>query len=430
MRPRRRQPAGMIVRGLGRRVYYGWSIVVALGITTIVSYGTSQYLFGLLVDPVAREFGWSRAAIGTAYAGTVLVSGIAGVALGVALDRFGARIIMSLGSLITAVSLLLLAHVRTLPEFTLLWTVGMGLGTALTLYTVSFTVVANWFERRRADALSLLTFMGAFSSTVFYPFTGILIAAFGWRGALEVLAAVQLLVALPLHALIVRRHPEDLGLFPDGAATRGRVSPQHGVSLAGALRSASFWLLTAAIALSFFAGTVVLTEHIAYLISLGYAPAFAATLAGAFGLAYLPGRWFVAYAGRRVSLARLFALVFTVEALGIVMLATLHRLPGVIAYVLTFGAAYGATAPLRGAIVAERFGRRSYGAIIAAQGVPVGIVAASGPIVAGRLIDLAGYAPALWSSVAALVLAAVVVLVPARAPAGFAPEATGTEPAG
>ena len=405
----------MIVRGLGRRVYYGWPIVVALGITTIVSYGTSQYLFGLLVDPVTREFGWSRAAIGTAYAGTVLVSGCAGLGLGPALDRFGARLLMSIGSLITALSLLLLAHVQTPAQFTLVWTLGMGLGTALTLYTVSFTVVANWFERRRTDALSTLTFMGAFSSTIFYPFTGMLIGALGWRGALDVLAAVQLLIALPLHALIVRRHPEDHGLLPDGEADRGPSTAQDGVTLADALRSASFWLLTAALALSFFAGTVVLTEHIAYLIALGYAPAFAATLAGAFGLAYLPGRWFVAYASRRISLARLFALVFAVEAFGIVLLVTQHQLPGVIGYVLTFGAAYGATAPLRGAIVAERFGRRSYGAIIAAQGVPVGIVAAAGPIVAGRLIDLAGYGPALGSSIAALALAAAVMLVPARA---------------
>ena len=406
----------MIVRGLGRRVYYGWIIVIALGVTTIVSYGTSQYLFGLLVDPVSREMGWSRAGIGAAYSGTVLVSGFAGLGLGFALDRLGARVLMSLGSLVTGVSLLLLAHARTLPQFDLLWTAGMGLGAALTLYPVSFTVVANWFDRRRTHALSALTFMGAFASTVFYPFAGLLINALGWRTALIVLAAVQLLIALPLHALIVRRHPEDHGLFPDGADVRGTSSPQSGVTLRRALGSTAFWLLTSAIALAFFASTIVLTEHIAYLIALGYAPAFAAALAGLFGLAYLPGRWLVAYAAGKTPLAWLFALAFAIEAAGIALLATLHALPGIIAYVLTFGAAYGAVAPLRGAIVAERFGRRSYGAIIAVQGVPVGVMAALGPIVAGRLIDLAGYAPALWSSVGALAVAAAVVLIPARGP--------------
>jgi MFS family permease len=407
----------MTVRGASRPVFYGWIIVVALGVTTIISYGTTQYLFGLLIDPIAREFGWSRAAIGAAYSGTVLVSGFAGLGLAFALDRLGARALMSLGSIVSGVSLLLLAHVQTLTQWGLLWTLGLGLGAALTQYPVSFTVLANWFDRRRPHALSVLTFMGAFASTIFYPLAGFLIVALGWRSALHVLAGMQLLVALPLHAVILRRHPEDVGLHPDGAPARGRSTPQSGVTLRAAMRTTAFWLLTGAIALSFFASTIVLTEHIAYLIALGYAPAFAASLAGLFGIAYLPGRWFVAHASGKVPLAVLFAIVFGAEALGVALLATLHALAGVIAYVLTFGAAYGATAPLRGAIVAERFGRRSYGAIIAAQGVPIGVLAALGPVVAGRLIDVAGYGPALWCCVGALTVAAVVVAVPVRGPA-------------
>jgi MFS family permease len=407
----------MTARGPRRPLFYGWVIVVALGVTTIISYGTTQYLFGLLIDPIAREFGWSRAATGAAYSGTVLVSGFAGLGLGFALDRLGARALMSLGSIVSGVSLLLLAHVRTLPQWDLLWTLGLGLGAALTTYPVSFTVVANWFDRRRPHALSVLTFMGAFASTVFYPFAGFLIVALGWRDALQVLAGVQLLIALPLHAAILRRHPEDVGLLPDGDQTRGASTPQSGVTIRRALRSAAFWLLTAAIALSAFASTMVLTEHIAYLIALGYTPGFAAALAGLFGIAYLPGRAFIAYASGKVPLAVLFAIVFAAEALGVALLATLHALAGVITYVLIFGAGYGATAPLRGAIVAERFGRRSYGAIIAAQGVPIGILAALGAVVAGRLIDVAGYGPALWSCVGALAVAAVIVVVPARAPA-------------
>ena len=399
-------------------LFYGWAIVVALGVTTIISYGTNQYLFGLLVDPVAREFGWDKASIGLAYSGVVLVSGLAGLALGQALDRIGARPLLSAGSLITALSLILLARVHALWEFDLLWTAGIGLGSALTLYPVSMTVVANWFDRRRARAFSLLTFMGAFSSTLTYPIAGALIAQLGWREALIILGAVQLLVAFPLHALVVRRHPEDLGLHPDGAATPGRSTPESGVPFRAALRSAAFWLPTVAIALAYFASTAVLLEHVAYLIARGYPPTSAAALVGLFGLAYLPGRWFIAWAADRASLAWLFAAAFVMEAFGIGLVATTTATWGVIAYVCTFGAAYGATFPLRGAIMAQRFGRRSYGAILAAQGVPVGIVSALGPIAVGLLIDRLGYAAGFASCVAALLAAAVVIVWPVGADFG------------
>jgi|SRR5579872_686267 len=395
------------------KIFYGWSIVVALGVTTIISYGTSQYLFGLLVDPIAREFAWNKTAIGAAYSGTVLVSGLVGLALGWPLDRLGARLLMSLGSLISGASLLLLARVHTFAEFAWLWTIGMGVGAALTYYPVSFTVIANWFDRRRPDALSLLTFMGAFSSTVFYPIAGLLIGATGWRFAVLVLAGVQLCVALPLHAAIVRRHPEDHGLYPDGASTRSAWTPESGVPFAVAVRSPAFWLLTTAISLSYFASTVVLLHHIAYLISRGYPAAFVATLAGLIGMAYLPGRSFVSFASKRISLAVLCACTFALEASGIALLATARDAAWIVAYVLAFGAAYGAMSPLRGAIVAERFGRRAYGAIFATQGVPVGILAAAGPIVAGRVIDLFGYQSAFVACIGVLVAAAVIVLIPA-----------------
>ena len=405
---------------MAKRLYYGWTIVVALGVTTVISYGTNQYLFGLLVDPVSRELGWDKASIGLAFSGVVLVSGFAGLGLGRALDRLGARLLLSAGSLLTGVSLLLLSRVHSLAAFDLIWTAGIGVGSALTYYPVTMTVVANWFDRRRTRALALLTFMGAFSSTLTYPLAGLLIARVGWRDALLVLAAVQLLISLPLHVLIVRRHPEDFGWFPDGAPSADASTPESGVSFVAAIRSAAFWLPTAALALAYFASTAILLVQVAYLISRGYSLAYAATLLAFFGIAYLPGRWFIAWAGDRISLALLFAAAFLIEALGLAILAIRPSPWSIVAYVSTFGAAYGATFPLRGAIMAQRFGRRAYGQILAAQGVPVGIVSALGPVVAGRLIDALGYGAAFECCIAALLAAAVVVVIPVRQPRGLA----------
>src|SRR5262249_46800684 len=149
-----------------------WTIVVALGVTTCISYGTSQYLIGVLVRPVSEELGWDAAAVGGAYSATGLISGLGGFFAGRFLDRFGAGVLMSLGSLSSALALVALSQTHELSQFYLVWGLGLGVGTALTYYPVSFTVIANWFDRRRMQALSLLTFMGAFSSTVFYPLSG------------------------------------------------------------------------------------------------------------------------------------------------------------------------------------------------------------------------------------------------------------------
>ena len=350
-----------------------------------------------MVEPISRELGWDKAAIGGAYSSTVLIAGLLGAFVGRAVDRFGARVLMSAGSLVMGAALIVLGDVRTLWEFYLVWGLGIGLGTALLYYPVSFTVVANWFESRRMNAFSALTFMGAFSSPVFYPLNGALVGTLGWRGAVAVLGGIQLAVTFPLHAFVLRRRPEDVRLPPDGLALRE------------ALRTRTFWLITLAFSLSFFASTTVLVEHIAYLISRGYAPTLVASIVGLIGVSYLPGRLAVAIGSRRLGLRTLIAIAFALEALGIAWLNSAFDLVVVIAYVVAFGAAYGALAPLRGAIVAEAFGRRAYGAIITAQGIPIAVLGALGPFVGGRLIDRIGYPACFEICIATLAIAIVAI---------------------
>ena len=103
------------------RPFYGWIIVAALGVTTIVSYGTNQYLYGLLLDPLAREQGWSRDALSAGYAGSLLLGGLAGIAFGAAVDRYGARALPAAGTLLNAFSLLALARTHDVAAFDTIW---------------------------------------------------------------------------------------------------------------------------------------------------------------------------------------------------------------------------------------------------------------------------------------------------------------------
>lgn len=144
--------------------YYGWPLMVVLGITTIISYGTTQYLFGVLVVPLSSSLYWDRTTVSGAYAVSLVVAGVLGVPIGPLLDRFGARFLMSCGSVLAGLSLIGLAQMQTIWQFYLFWSGGLGLAMALTLYPVTFTVVTNWFVRKRGAALAVLTLVGGLSS--------------------------------------------------------------------------------------------------------------------------------------------------------------------------------------------------------------------------------------------------------------------------
>jgi MFS family permease len=156
----------------------------------------------------------------------------------------------------------------------------------------------------------------------------------------------------------------------------------------------------------------VIVEHIAFLVGRGLSATLVATIVGLFGLAYLPGRAIVAVFGGRVGLQPMVAVAIALQALGVALLLGAHSAAGIVAYVLVFGAAYGGLSPLRAAIMAEHFGRRAYGSIVAAQGVPIAVLSALGPYVGGRLIDAIGYDASFKLCILVLAAGTLIMLVP------------------
>jgi MFS family permease len=393
-----------------KRPYYGWTLMVVLGITTIISYGTTQYLFGVLVVPISSSLHWNRASVSGAYSLGLIVAGLLGVLIGPLVDRWGARWLMSAGSALAALALIGLAQMHTLWQFYLLWSGGQGLAMALTLYPVTFTVVTNWFTRKRGTALAVLTLVGGLSSPICIPLAGTLVAHSGWRATLILLGFAQLLLALPLHMLVLRRHPEDLGLSPDGerVPTAQTSTPLTGTSLHQALRSPAFWTITIAIALVMLGSTVIFVHQVAFLIGRGYDPVLAATLTGMLGLVSLPGRYVFNVMSARVSAQKLLLISVLTQGVGIAVLVLAPSLGWLILYVVIYGVAYGAFSPLRASVMADHFGRRAYGSITAVQGVPVALCAGLGPLAAGWLYDtLHHYELAFWLCAAAFLLAAL-----------------------
>jgi MFS family permease len=402
-----------------RPAFFGWTIVCTLGVTTIVSYGTTSYAFGVLIVPISRDLSSSRAALSGAYALSILLAGILGVPIGRLVDRHGARVLMAAGSAIGGLALLALSTVRETWQFDALWGIGLGLASALTFYSVSFTVVANWFQRRRGFAIAWLTTIGGLASPIFIPLTGWLVPRLGWRETLVLLGLAQLAIALPLHLFLVRRHPEDLGLQPDGqkvpvSTTRSGPSREsvRGMTLQVALHHPVFWVLTMAGGIDQLGASVVAAHQIAFMIARGYDPVFASGIAGLLGLASLPGRFLLNQLSDRAGPQRLYALVLVVLGLGVLVFSVATSTALLYAYVAIYGIAFGARSPLRGSVMADHFGRRAYGAITAIQGMVIAVPSALGPLAAGWLFDTLGsYQLAFWLTAAALGGAATIIFL-------------------
>jgi MFS family permease len=398
------------------RPYYGWILVVGLGVITIVVYGTVQYFFGVLVVPVGRELGWSRTELSLGYSISLALAGLLGLPLGRWIDRRGARGVLVLGSLFGGLSLIALSRVDALWQWEVLWGGGLGLAGAMTLYPITMAVVANWFHRRRGTAMATLTVLGGLASPIFIPLAGWLVPHAGWRQTLVLFGLAQLVIALPLALVLVRRHPEDVGLFPDGAPSADRTAshPEMGVGLRTAVGLPAFWTLTVAAFVGLGGSNILFAHQVAYMIGTGQPPAVAASLAGAVGLASLPGRLVLNLLSDRLPAQVLLAATQCVLALGVGALA-LGSLVGLIAYVVIFGAGFGSSAPLIALVRAEHFGRRAFARIGAVQGIAALGGAALGPLVAGWTYDRTGsYLPALLAVAALYVVSAATMFFTPR----------------
>lgn len=377
---------------------YGWAIVATFGITETVSYGVLTYAFAILLVPMQQATGWSAAAIAGAYSLALLVSGLAGIRIGRLLDHRSPRLLMTAGSALAALLVLAWSRASNLVELYLVFA-GIGVAMALVLYEPAFVVITRWFHVRQRAALTALTLIAAWASFIFSPLTERLVADYGWRDATARLALVLALITIPLHALVLRPAPH-------------RNEPRTAPTAAGrraVARRGAFWLIVASFSFSSFVSVATVVHLVALLIAGGITPAFAAFAAGLMGLAQIPGRILFALVGRRLDPATLAGAVFGLGAAALMLLALTHARWAVTVFVVCFGMSNGMTTLLKATLVADLYGRRSYGAMTGLIG-SFSIAAEAAAPFAAALIALApgGYTTMLAVLAAAAAAAAVI----------------------
>jgi MFS family permease len=358
--------------------------VAALGIAQIVSWGSLYYAFSFLITPLMAASGADKPTVFAAFSLGLLVSGLLSAPVGALIDRRGGREVMTAGSLAGAVLLAALSRVESVVALYAVWA-GLGAVMAATLYDPAFAVITRLFSANYRRAITTLTLFGGFASTVFWPLTQLLIAEVGWRQALLVLAALNLVVCVPVHWWV---------LAPGSVTPRGRaVSPAGPGAFNRALRTPLFYLLT----LAFTGNSLVFSATQVHLMSMLQAkdlsPASAAAVGAMIGPMQVTGRVLeLAFASRlSASTVGILAMAFLPVALWVLSIAGVQW-PMLVAFAVIYGIGNGAMTIVRGAIPAELFGRDAYGAINGAMAAPVTVAKAAGPLVAALLFaGLGGY---------------------------------------
>ena len=394
-----------------RRLHYGWVVLSALCVTETVSWGIMYYGFAVFLRPMEEALGWSRVALTGAFSIGLLTSALAAVPVGRWIDGHGGRVLMTLGSCAGVALMLAWSRVETLPAFYAIWC-GFGLVLAATLYEPAFAVLVGWFEHRRDRALLILTLAAGLASTIFVPLATWLLQRQGWRAALVSLAGMVAVTTIPLHALVLRRPPSRTHARTDQEPTSTETTAS--VSTDQALRSSIFWVLSAAFVVGNFATMSVTVHFIPYLLERGWSMTTAATAMAWLGAMQLLGRVVFAPVVRHFGHREVTATVFAVQAVAMIQLGLLDRLPTIVPLVVCLGAANGMATLARATIVAEIFGPLHYGSISGAMSVGSTMARAAGPVVSSALrTALGGYPGVFWLLAGSLVVASLgVAMVP------------------
>ena len=334
-------------------IFGPWRAVTVLGVTEILAWSALFYPPVLTMPLIAADRGWSLAFAMGGFSLGLLTTGLVSPRVGAAIDRYGGHVVMTAGSLVGALGLVLLVHVAHPVLYFAVWML-LGVAMAGNLYDPAFATLGRIFGAAARRPITFLTLAGGFASTVSWPLTQALIDAFGWKGAYLVHAALLAFVSAPLHAFALPRGRVAAEAKPaPGAPAPARVLPARGKA---------FVLVAAGLAIYAFVPSGLAAHMLAIFGRHGIDPSTVVLIGALFGPAQVAARLCeLSFAGHRHPLIMLrFAIVLLLVAFGLLALLGFSAAVAAL-FAVMFGAANGLVTIARGAVPLALFGHVGYG---------------------------------------------------------------------
>ena len=373
-------------------LFYGWWVVIVSLLADGMKHGTFNRGFTVLYIPIETDLHFTRTMMGLAEALGRMVGGFQGPIMGYCTDRYGPRVMLAFGGVMSGVGFILLGYTGSFWYFLVIFVGFMSVGFRSGYNNASIAAVNNWFRRRRGLAMSVVS-MGNGLGGATAPLVGLLVYTVGWRDSCTILGIAILVTVIPL-SYFLRRSPEEMGQLPDGdppdpleaAAGHSAAPPRRRMQYAEtdftareAMRTPSYWLLVLATAFRniVHAGASFLMAPIMVWFMEGAGPdvngryvVIASILVGGFSLTNMIFNPFVGWIGDKVDRRKLSALCMATGSLALGSLITQSgHLWQLVIFVGLLAFAESAN-PLNWAIMGDFFGRRAYATLRGWQHLP------------------------------------------------------------
>jgi sugar phosphate permease len=382
---------------LAKRIFHGWRIVGAGAGIQFLQSSLLLQSFGAYVAVLQEDRGWSKTELSFAAALHQMEAAIIGPLLGWFIDRFGPHGVIRAGVVVLGAGFMLMSQIESLAAFYAAFIV-VALGSSMCGFMPLNVSMIYWFERKRARALSIVSFGLAFGG-IAVPAVAWFMATWGWRAAAFGSGVLILLVGLPL-AFAMRGKPVLYGEHVDGeppAATPSKLPALEAARASRdftareALRTPAFWLLSLGHGFALFVVTAVNVHAITHLKEgLGYPVETAALFIMVMTVAQIGGIALGAAIGDRFDKRLICAWCMLLHMSGLLCLTYASGAAMVVAFALLHGAAWGLRGPFMQAIRAEYFGVSAIGMILGLSFMIIVVGQIGGPLIAGGLADLTG----------------------------------------
>ncbi|MEV7417919.1 MFS transporter [Streptomyces sp. NPDC089919] len=406
-------------------MHRAWS-VAAVTFVTIIGAAAFASLPGLLIEPLHREFDWSRGTIGFAVSVNLALYGLTAPFAAALMDRFGIRKVVALALTVIAAGSLLTVWMTASWQLVLYWGVLVGLGSGSMALAFAATVTNRWFAARKGLVTGILTAAGASGQLIFLPLLSWLVERHGWRPA-AVTVALSALAVVPFVWLLLRDHPADVGLAPYGATEPvAKPAPALGAArravtvLLRAARTGPFWLLAGTFAIcGASTNGLVKTHFVPAAHDHGMPVTAAASLLAVIGVFDVAGTIASGWFTDRFEARRLLAVYYALRGISLLFLPMLlapavH--PPMLFFIVFYGLDWVATVPPTIALCREQYGEDSaivFGWVLASHQVGAAVVAFLG----GVARDVFGSYDVVWYAAGALCAVAAIMSMIIRRPA-------------
>jgi MFS family permease len=387
----------------------------------ILGGGLYYYGFSIFFLPLSRDLGLSRAATSLVFSLARAQGAFEAPVAGYFMDRYGPRPLMILAIVMTSIGHMMLSGVQSYLALLLVYMGLVSLSYHAGFMDAPMVVANTWFIRRRTMAMALISGSVGVGGFALTPLLSAAVNAYGWRNAAFGNGVVFLIAGLPL-ALLVRRSPESMGLRPDGdppIAVRVHAQPEHAsgaheeadFTLAAAMRTAPFWLLTIATGARVIILSAITVHYVPIMVWRGLTAQRAAAFLAVQAFLSLPSHVLFGWIADRVNKPRLMSVCMLLAMASALALIFVKEEWGILLFLPLFGMVEY-TFPVNWSTVGEFFGRKNFAKIRGAMTFIQTWGNVIGPVIAGAIYDRThSYLGLLWLSVTLLLLAGALYAV-------------------